>query len=111
MISSKLKPVHRQKKILADTLIGHIIGHWALCNQQQHMRCYIPEYSSAIAYLPRPSAISLTDRVLPRETGLEKQPSGLRFPCRISTYTVMDVKNRPVIRALYNILAHTTKVA
>ena len=90
--------VRKREKILADSLANRIIGLYAIGNSTREISDILEEqFGNRIS---AETISSITDRVLP-EIGLW---TGCIPLCIIK---VMDEKNRPVTRAIYNVLALT----
>ena len=83
--------VRKREKILADSLADRIIGLYAIGNR-----------------ISAETISSITDRVLPEVQSWKNRPLDRVYPIvwfDAVHYKVMDEKNRPETRAIYNVLA------
>lgn len=95
--------VRKREKILADSLANRIIGLYAIGNSTREISDILEEqFGNRIS---AETISSITDRVLPE---IQSWKTGLWTGCiPLCIIKVMDEKNRPVTRAIYNVLALT----
>lgn len=101
--------VKKREKILADSLSDRIIGLYAIGNSTREISDMLEEqFGNRIS---AETISSITDRVLPEIQSWKSRPLDRIYPIvwlDAVHYKVMDEKNRPVTRAIYNVLALTT---
>lgn len=102
--------VRKREKIIADSLADKIIGLYAIGNSTREISNILEEqFGNRIS---AETISSITDRVLPEIQSWKNQPLDRIYPI-VSLdavhYKVMDEKNRPVTRAIYNVLALTAE--
>ena len=102
--------VRKREKILADSLADRIIGLYAIGNSTREISDILEEqFGNRIS---AETISSITDRVLPEIQSWKSRPLDRIYPIvwlDAVHYKVMDEKNRPVTRAIYNVLALTTE--
>lgn len=100
--------VRKREKILADSLADRIIGLYAIGNSTREISDILEEqFGNRIS---AETISSITDRVLLEIQSWKNQPLDRVYPIvwlDAVHYKVMDEKNRPVTRAIYNVLALT----
>ena len=100
--------VRKREKILADSLADRIIGLYAIGNSTREISDILEEqFGNRIS---AETISSITDRVLPEIQSWKNRPLDRVYPIvwlDAVHYKVMDEKNRPVTRAIYNVLALT----
>ena len=100
--------VRKREKILADSLADRIIGLYAIGNSTRRISDILEEqFGNRIS---AETISSIMDRVLPEIQSWENRPLDRVYPIvwfDAVHYKVMDEKNRPVTRAIYNVLALT----
>lgn len=100
--------VRKREKILADSLAGRIIGLYAIGNSTREISDILEEqFGNRIS---AETISSITDRVLPEIQSWKNRPLDRVYPIvwlDVVHYKVMYEKNRPVTRAIYNVLALT----
>ena len=100
--------VRKREKILADSLAGRIIGLYAIGNSTREISDILEEqFGNRIS---AETISSITDRVLPEIQSWKNRPLDRVYPIvwlDAVHYKVMYEKNRPVTRAIYNVLALT----
>lgn len=100
--------VRKREKILADSLVGRIIGLYAIGNSTMEISDILGEqFGNRIS---AETISSITDRVLPEIQSWKNRPLDRVYPIvwlDAVHYKVMDEKNRPVTRAIYNVQALT----
>ena len=98
--------VRKREKILADSLADRIIGLYAIGNSTREISDILEEqFGNRIS---AETISSITDRVLPEIQSWKNRPLDRVYPIvwlDAVHYKVMDEKNRPVTRAIYNVLA------
>ena len=98
--------VRKREKILADSLADRIIGLYAIGNSTREISDILEEqFGNRIS---AETISSITDRVLPEIQNWKNRPLDRVYPIvwlDAVHYKVMDEKNRPVTRAIYNVLA------
>lgn len=102
--------VRKREKILADSLADRIIGLYAIGNSTREISDILEEQFGN--RLSAETISSITDRVLPEIQSWKNRPLDAVYPVvwlDAVHYKVMDDKNRPVTRAIYNVLALTTE--
>lgn len=101
--------VKKREKILADSLADRIIGLYAIGNSTREISDVLEEqFGNRIS---AETISSITDRVLLEIQSWKSRPLDRIYPIvwlDAVHYKVMDEKNRPVTRAIYNVLALTT---
>ena len=93
--------VRKRAKILAVSLADRIIGLYAIGNSTREISDILEEQFG-----------SITDRVLPEIQNWKNRPLDRVYPIvwlDAVHYKVMDEKNRPVTRAIYNVLVLTSE--
>ena len=102
--------VRKRENILADSLADRIIGLYAISNSTREISDILEEqFGNRIS---AETISSITDRVLPEIQNWKNRPLDRVYPIvwlDAVHYKVMDEKNRPVTRAIYNVLALTTE--
>ncbi len=102
--------VRKREKILADSLADRIIGLYAIGTSTREISDILEEqFGNRIS---AETISSITDRVLPEIQSWKSRPLDRVYPIvwlDAVHYKVMDEKNRPVTRAIYNVLALTTE--
>ena len=100
--------VCKREKILADSLADRIIGLYTIGNSTREISDILEEqFGNRIL---AETISSITDRVLPEIQSWKNRPLDRVYPIvwlDAVHYKVMDEKNRPVTRAIYNVLALT----
>jgi len=102
--------VKKRERILADSLSERIIGLYALGTSTREISDLLEEQFGNKISAETISAI--TDRVLPELQSWRNRILDTVYPIvwlDAIHYKVMDDKNRPVSRAIYNVLALTTE--
>lgn len=102
--------VRKREKILADSLADRIIGLYAIGTSTREISDILEEQFGNRIFAETIS--SITDRVLPEIQSWKSRPLDRVYPIvwlDAVHYKVMDEKNRPVTRAIYNVLALTTE--
>lgn len=98
--------VRKREKILADSLADRIIGLYAIGNSTREISDMLEEqFGNRIS---AETISSITDRVLPEIQAWKSRPLESVYPVvwlDAVHYKVMDEKNRPETRAIYNVLA------
>ena len=98
--------VRKRAKILADSLADRIIGLYAIGNSTREISDILEEqFGNRIS---AETISSITDRVLPEIQSWKSRALESVYPIvwlDAVHYKVMDEKNRPVTRAIYNVLA------
>lgn len=98
--------VRKREKILADSLADRIIGLYAIGNSTREISDILEEqFGNRIS---AETISSITDRVLPEIQAWKSRALESVYPIvwlDAVHYKVMDEKNRPVTRAIYNVLA------
>ena len=98
--------VRKRERILADSLADRIIGLYAIGNSTREISDILEEqFGNRIS---AETISSITDRVLPEIQSWKNRPLDRVYPIvwlDAVHYKVMDEKNRPVTRAIYNVLA------
>ena len=98
--------VRKREKILADSLADRILGLYAIGNSTREISDILEEqFGNRIS---AETISSITDRVLPEIQSWKNRPLDRVYPIvwlDAVHYKVMDEKNRPVTRAIYNVLA------
>lgn len=99
----------KREKILADSLADRIIGLYAIGNSTREISDILEEqFGNRIS---AETISSITDRVLPEIQSWKSRSLDPVYPIvwlDAVHYKVMDEKNRPVTRAIYNVLALTS---
>ena len=102
--------VRKREKILADSLADRIIGLYAIGNSTREISDILEEqFGNRIS---AETISSITDRVLPEIQSWKNRPLDAVYPVvwlDAVHYKVMDGNNRPLTRAIYNVLALTTE--
>ncbi len=102
--------VRKREKILADSLADRIIGLYAIGTSTREISDVLEEqFGNRIS---ADTISSITDRVLPEIQSWKSRPLDSIYPIvwlDAIHYKVMDEKNRPVSRAIYNVLGLTTE--
>lgn len=102
--------VRKRENILADSLADRIIGLYAIGNSTREISDILEEqFGNRIS---AETISSITDRVLPEIQNWKNRPLDRVYPIvwlDAVHYKVMDEKNRPVTRAIYNVLALTSE--
>ncbi len=102
--------VRKREKILADSLADRIIGLYAIGTSTREISDVLEEqFGNRIS---AETISSITDRVLPEIQSWKSRPLDSVYPIvwlDAIHYKVMDEKNRPVTRAIYNVLGITTE--
>ena len=97
--------VRKREKILADSLADRILGLYAIGNSTREISDILEEqFGNRIS---AETISSITDRVLPEIQSWKNRPLDRVYPIvwlDAVHYKVMDEKNRPVTRAIYNVL-------
>ena len=104
---SRFEPefIKKRERILADSVSDRIIGLYALGNSTREISDWMEENLGNRVSADTISAI--TDRVLPELQSWRTRPLDSVYPIvwmDAIHYKVMDDKNRPVTRAIYNVL-------
>ena len=104
---SRFEPefIKKRERILAEGVADRIIGLYALGNSTREISDWMEENLGNRVSADTISAI--TDRVLPELQSWRTRPLDSVYPIvwmDAIHYKVMDDKNRPVIRAIYNVL-------
>ena len=96
--------VRKRERILADSLADRIIGLYAIGNSTREISDILEEqFGNRIS---AETISSITDRVLPEIQSWKNRPLDRVYPIvwlDAVHYKVMDEKNRPVTRAIYNV--------
>lgn len=98
--------VQKQERILADSLADHIIGMYAIGNTTRDISDALYEQFGNRISAETISAV--TDRVLPEVQSWKNRTLDAVYPIvwmDAIHYKVMDDKQRPVSRAIYNVLS------
>ena len=98
--------VRKLEKILADSLADRIIGLYALGTSTREISDILEEQFGI--RISAETISSITDRVLPKIQSWKSRPLDSVYPIvwlDAVHYKVMDGKNRPENRAIYNVLA------
>ncbi len=102
--------IRKREKILADSLADRIIGLYAIGNSTREISDMLEEqFGNRIS---AETISSITDRVLPEIQSWKSRPLDSVYPIvwlDAIHYKVMDEKNRPVTRAIYNVLGITAE--
>ena len=102
--------VRKREKILADSLADRIIGLYAIGNSTREISDILEEqFGNRVS---AETISSITDRVLPEIQSWKNRPLDAVYPVvwlDAVHYKVMDGNNRPLTRAIYNVLALTTE--
>lgn len=98
--------VRKREKILADSLADRIIGLYAIGNSTREISDILEEqFGNRIS---AETISSITDRVLPEIQAWKSRALESVYPIvwlDAVHYKMMDEKNRPVTRSIYNVLA------
>ena len=102
--------VRKRERVLADSLADRIIGLYAIGTSTREISDLLEEqFGNRIS---AETISSITDRVLPEIQSWKSRPLDRTYPIvwmDAVHYKVMDEKNRPVTRAIYNVLALTAE--
>lgn len=100
--------VKKRERILSDGLSDRILGLYALGTSTREISDLLEEqFGNKIS---ADTISSITDRILPELQSWRNRPLDVVYPIiwmDAIHYKVMDDKNRPVTRAIYNVLALT----
>jgi len=104
---SRFEPefIKKRERILADGVADRIIGLYALGNSTREISDWMEENLGN--RVSAETISSITDRVLPEIQSWRSRPLDSVYPIvwmDAIHYKVMDEKNRPVTRAIYNVL-------
>jgi len=104
---SRFEPefIKKRERILADGVADRIIGLYALGNSTREISDWMEENLGN--RVSAETISSITDRVLPEIQSWRSRPLDSLYPIvwmDAIHYKVMDEKNRPVTRAIYNVL-------
>jgi len=104
---SRFEPefIKKRERILADGVADRIIGLYALGNSTREISDWMEENLGN--RVSAETISSITDRVLPEIQSWRSRPLDSLYPVvwmDAIHYKVMDEKNRPVTRAIYNVL-------
>lgn len=104
---SRFEPefIKKRERILADGVADRIIGLYALGNSTREISDWMEENLGN--RVSAETISSITDRVLPEIQSWRSRPLDSVYPIvwmDAIHYKVMDDKNRPVTRAIYNVL-------
>lgn len=104
---SRFEPefIKKRERILADGVADRIIGLYALGNSTREISDWMEENLGN--RVSAETISSITDRVLPEIQSWRTRPLDAVYPIvwmDAIHYKVMDEKNRPVTRAIYNVL-------
>lgn len=98
--------VRKRERVLADSLADRIIGLYAIGNSTREISDMLEEqFGNRIS---ADTISSITDRVLPEIQSWKSRPLDSVYPIvwlDAIHYKVMDERNRPTSRAIYNVLA------
>ena len=104
---SRFEPefIKKRERILADSVSDRIIGLYALGNSTREISDWMEENLGN--RVSADTISSITDRVLPELQSWRSRPLDAVYPIiwmDALHYKVMDEKNRPTTRAIYNVL-------
>ncbi len=104
---SRFEPefIKKRERILADSVSDRIIGLYALGNSTREISDWMEENLGN--RVSADTISSITDRILPELQSWRSRPLDVVYPIiwmDAIHYKVMDEKNRPVTRAIYNVL-------
>ena len=104
---SRFEPefIKKRERILADSVSDRIIGLYALGNSTREISDWMEENLGN--RVSADTISSITDRILPELQSWRSRPLDCVYPIvwmDAIHYKVMDEKNRPVTRAIYNVL-------
>ncbi|WP_373735156.1 IS256 family transposase [Bacteroides heparinolyticus] len=104
---SRFEPefIKKRERILADSVSDRIIGLYALGNSTREISDWMEENLGN--RVSADTISSITDRILPELQSWRSRPLDAVYPIiwmDAIHYKVMDEKNRPVTRAIYNVL-------
>lgn len=104
---SRFEPefIKKRERILADSVSDRIIGLYALGNSTREISDWMEENLGN--RVSAETISSITDRILPELQSWRSRPLDAVYPIiwmDAIHYKVMDEKNRPVTRAIYNVL-------
>jgi transposase-like protein len=98
--------IRKRERILAEGVADRIIGLYALGNSTREISDWMEENLGN--RVSAETISSITDRILPEIQSWRSRPLDSVYPIvwmDAIHYKVMDEKNRPVSRAIYNVLA------
>lgn len=104
---SRFEPefIKKRERILADSVSDRIIGLYALGNSTRQISDWMEENLGN--RVSADTISSITDRILPELQSWRSRPLDAVYPIiwmDAIHYKVMDEKNRPTTRAIYNVL-------
>lgn len=104
---SRFEPefIKKRERILADSVSDRIVGLYALGNSTREISDWMEENLGN--RVSADTISSITDRILPELQSWRSRPLDAVYPIiwmDAIHYKVMDEKNRPVTRAIYNVL-------
>jgi len=98
--------IKKRERILAEGVADRIIGLYALGNSTRAISDWMEEHLGN--RISADTISSITDRVLPEIQSWRSRPLDSVYPIvwmDAIHYRVMDERNRPVTRAIYNVIA------
>ena len=104
---SRFEPefIKKRERVLADSVSDRIIGLYALGNSTRQISDWMEENLGN--RVSADTISSITDRILPELQSWRSRPLDAVYPILWMDaihYKVMDEKNRPTTRAIYNVL-------